>query len=101
LPNRIAAKLAEELGIEDLTPQIGWASAKPSVKETAVNKKWSVLEEVGLNVSEQFKNRDVLIIDVYQSGTTVHFIASKLREAGCGDIHCLAVVKALGDTDNV
>lgn len=102
LPNRIAAKMAAQLGLNDLTSELGWARAKPSVKETPVSEKWNVLEGVGLTVSELFKGRNVLIIDdMYQSGSTIHFVASKLREAGCGDIHCFAVVKALGDTDNV
>ena len=102
LPNRIAARMASEFALEDLTCKLGWASAKPSVKETPVGEKWNVLEAVGLTVSGAFKGRNVLIIDdMYQSGSTIHFVASKLRDAGCGDIHCFAVVKALGDTDNV
>lgn len=102
LPNRIASKMAAKLALDDLTSELAWASAKPSVKETPVSEKWNVLEKVGLSVSNSFKDRNVLIVDdMYQSGSTIHFVASKLREAGCGDIHCFAVVKALGDTDNV
>jgi hypothetical protein len=102
LPNRIASRMAAELNLNDLTSELNWASVKPSVKELPVSEKWNALEKVGLTLSEAFKGRNILIIDdMYQSGSTIHFVASKLREAGCNDIHCFAVVKALGDTDNV
>lgn len=101
LPNRVAAQMSASLGIEDITGKIRWKNAKPSIKETAVEQKWDVLEDVGLDVDEFCRGRNVLLVDdMYQSGSTIHFIASKLRVAGVEDIHCFAIVKALSDKDN-
>jgi hypothetical protein len=101
LPARLSSKLSERLGLEDLTPHLSWAGTKPPLKEVEVDLKWQRLEAVGLNVSVDVKGRNVLIIDdLYQSGATVHFVASKLQMEGASELHCLAVVKSLSDTDN-
>lgn len=101
LPAWLSSNLSGRLGVEDLTPHLSWGGAKPQLKEVDVDLKWQQLEAVGLDIGVDVKGRNVLIIDdLYQSGATVHFVASRLQAAGAAELHCLAVVKSLGDTDN-
>jgi len=101
LPNYIAAKLAARLNLEDLTAELRWEAKKPSIKELDVNAKWGALEAVGLSVSAAVEGKNLLLIDdMYQSGTTAHFVASRLRGAAANDLHLLAVSKGRRDTDN-
>jgi adenine/guanine phosphoribosyltransferase-like PRPP-binding protein len=101
LPNRLAAELAKHAGLPDLTGSIAWSRVKPSIKELPVDQKWAALEQVGLTIHGGFEGQNVLLIDdMYQSGATVHFVASALRDAGADDIHMLAVSKGRRDTDN-
>lgn len=101
LPNYLAAELAAELGLPDLTSALAWEGPKPSLKELPVDQKWTALEAVGLAVDNSVSGRNlVLIDDMYQSGATVHYVASRLREAGADDINVLAVSKGRRDTDN-
>lgn len=101
LPNRLAAKLSERLGLPDLTSSLRWNGAKNSIKELSVDKKWASLQQVGVTVGGAVAGQNLLLIDdMYQSGATAHFIASRLRAAGANDIHLLAVSKGRRDTDN-
>jgi predicted amidophosphoribosyltransferase len=85
----------------DSTSSLHWDGPKPSIKELDVDEKWAALEEVGLTVNDAFEGKDVLLIDdMYQSGSTAHFVGSKIRAAGANDIHLLAVSKGRRDTDN-
>ena len=101
LPSVLASELARRLGLEDITARVRWAGPKPSMKTIDVDDKWNELEKVGLEVEAGLTNRKLLIIDdLYQSGATVHYVASRLEAAGASETHCLAVVKSLRDTDN-
>ena len=101
LPEWLAAGLGDRLGIEDLTTSLNWVGSKPSMKEVDVDQKWAALEAVGMSIDVSVEGRRILILDdLFQSGATVHFVASKLQSAGASQLHCLAVVKALSDTDN-
>jgi predicted amidophosphoribosyltransferase len=101
LPNQLAEQLSKRLGIVDSTSSLHWDGPKPSIKELDVDEKWAALEEVGLTVNDAFEGKDVLLIDdMYQSGSTAHFVGSKIRAAGANDIHLLAVSKGRRDTDN-
>lgn len=101
LPVWLAANLAKRVNIDDITPSVKWGGPKRSLKELDVDRKWAALEDVGLEIEADIKGRQILIIDdLYQSGATVHFVASRLQAAGAEELHCLAVVKSLGDSDN-
>jgi predicted amidophosphoribosyltransferase len=101
LPNLLAEQLSKRPGIIDLTSNFHWNGPKSSIKELDVDQKWAALEDVGLTVSDAFEGKNVLLIDdMYQSGSTAHFVGSKLRAAGANDIHLLAVSKGRRDTDN-
>lgn len=101
LPASLSSLLASRLGLNDLTERVRWRGCKPQLKDVDVDQKWQRLEAVGLDVDADLRGRNVMIVDdLYQSGATAHFVASKLQAAGAVELHCLAVVKSLGDTDN-
>ena len=101
LPNLIAARLSKRLELPDLTANLRWNGSKPSIKELSVDQKWVALEGVGLTVDHVFAGKNVLLIDdMYQSGSTAHFVGGAIRAAGADDLHLLAVSKGRRDTDN-
>jgi adenine/guanine phosphoribosyltransferase-like PRPP-binding protein len=102
LPCKLAEALSGEFGLENITDRLSWKGKKGTVKDKEAAEKWPILEAVGLNVDGDLKGRKILVVDdMYQSGATVHFVASKLQEAGAAEVHCLAVSKSRGDKDNV
>jgi predicted amidophosphoribosyltransferase len=102
LPNYLAIQLSTIIGIPDYTGQLSWSGPKPSIKELSVDEKWNALERVGLTVGPAVSSKNLLLIDdMYQSGATAHFVASRLRVAGANELHLLAVSKGRRDTDNL
>ena len=101
LPNVLASRLAAASGLPDLTSAMCWDGPKGQIKELSVDQKWKALETVGMSVGDAVAGKDLLLIDdMYQSGATAHFVASRLRVAGANDLHLLAVSKGKRDTDN-
>lgn len=101
LPNHLTARLSQVIGIPDLTSGVCWDGQKSKIKELAVAEKWTALEKVGLTAGDAIHGQNILLIDdMYQSGATAHFVASRLRAAGANDLHMLAVSKGRRDTDN-
>jgi hypothetical protein len=102
LPSEIVSQLACDLGLQDVTGCLVWQGKKQSLKEVKVGDKWEALERTGLNFEgAQLDGAPVILIDdLYQSGITMQFVASKLREAGAGEVYGLAIVKSWRDTDN-
>lgn len=101
LPNILAARLSDAVGLPNLTASLSWNGPKSSIKELQVEEKWGALAKVGLSVSEEVREQNLLLIDdMYQSGATSHFVAGCLRAAGAHDLHLLAVSKGRRDTDN-
>jgi predicted amidophosphoribosyltransferase len=97
----LAARLAERLGVSDLTGNLRWNGPKPSIKELNVDEKWAALDGVGLTADDVFAGKNVLLIDdMYQSGSTAHFVGGAIRSVGAIDLHLLAVSKGRRDTDN-
>lgn len=101
LPNFLASRLSDRVGLQDLTSAVRWAGPKGEIKALNVEQKWEALAAVGLNVDGTVAGKSLLVIDdMYQSGATAHFVASRLREAGANDLHLLCVSKGRRDTDN-
>ena len=102
LPSQIAARVADELNLENLTPRFQFAAAKGTVKTARVDEKWAAWERAGLSFEPALKKRPsvVLVDDKYQSGISIQYVASVLRAAGAGHIYGLCVVKTRRDTDN-
>jgi Phosphoribosyl transferase domain len=101
LPNFLADRLGAEVALPDLTVSLNWNGSKSKIKELGVDVKWQALEKVGLTAGNDVAGKNLLLIDdMYQSGATAHFVASRLRAAGANEIHLLAVSKGRRDTDN-
>ena len=101
LPNYLAAGISDKVGLPNLTAELSWHGPKGKIKEMSVDEKWGALENVGLNVGNALAGKNLLLIDdMYQSGATAHFVASRLRAIGANEIHLLAVSKGKRDTDN-
>jgi hypothetical protein len=102
LPMRLAKQLAVRFDLKDVTGRLRWQTKKDTIKDKEAAAKWGLLEAVGLAVDGSLSKERVLIVDdMYQSGATVHFVASRLQEAGANAVHCLAVSKSRGDKDNL
>jgi len=101
LPNFLAKRLSEKLAVPDLTSEIAWAGPKGEIKALTVEQKWHALAGVGMIISKAVEGKNLLLIDdMYQSGATAHYVASRLRAAGANDLHLLCVSKGRRDTDN-
>jgi hypothetical protein len=102
LPSVLAARIANELNLEDLTPRFQFAAPKGTVKTARLNEKWAAWEQADLNFEPGLSDRPsvVLVDDKYQSGISIQYVASVLRAAGAGEILGLCAVKTWRDTDN-
>jgi predicted amidophosphoribosyltransferase len=101
LPEEIAKQVAKKSQKEDISPLVRFRKAKQSVKNLTLCEKWAALESAQLIVSASVKGRRIILIDdKYQSGTTLQFVASKLRAAGASEVLGLSCVKTWRDTDN-
>ena len=102
LPMKIANNIDSILGIENITGSISWGNTKPPLKGLHINKKWPALEESNLIINKELIDRTVLILDdLYQSGLTLQYVASKIQKAGAKYILGITLVKSQCDTDNV
>ncbi len=105
LPNILVARVAAALGLTDLTNGFSFSGTKRSIKNLPMNEKWTAWENSGLAFDTpppvDYDGSPVILIDdKYQSGTTIQFVAARMRAAGIGRIYGLCVVKTLRDTDN-
>lgn len=103
LPGILAQRLAAARNLPDLTQTCSWERTKRSLKDTDVTEKWAALENANLQV-EPMETEDLSVIlldDLYQSGTTMQYVAMMLQRAGVARIYGLSMVKSRGDTDNV
>ncbi|MCG8503907.1 MAG: hypothetical protein MI755_04815 [Sphingomonadales bacterium] len=102
LPRILAQRIAEELGIQDVTHRFSFSGPKREIKDAPASERWDVWDECGLSFDPPLEDSPsvILIDDKYQSGVTIHYVASKLRDAGVGEIYGLCAVKTLRDTDN-
>lgn len=102
LPRSLAQKVANRLGCVNITDYFVYQNSKQALKSTSIADKWQELEKANLvfkqnNLAEK---PIILLDDKYQSGTTLHYVASKLQQAGFDTIHGLTIVKTMSDDDN-
>ena len=104
LPQIIAQKCAQTLGVDDFSHQLKFTKKNRSLQNEAGEDKWGILGSSGLEIDgskENFIGKNILLIDdLYQSGSTLHFTAMHLQEAGASTILGLALVKSRRDDDN-
>lgn len=104
LPAKIAKGICS--GIKDkinISNDVQWKKNKPSLKELKVNEKLATLEQVGLDINvEDIEGKNMILIDdLYQSGSTMQFVAMKLKEAGASKVYGISLVKSRRNTDNL
>lgn len=101
LPTEIVRHLTSNDVCTDLSQYLTWQAQKKSLKTIPVERKWVALERAELEVSYDFSDQTVILIDdLYQSGVTMQYVAMKLQQAGAKKIYGMALVKSRRDTDN-
>lgn len=101
LPMRITNRISLNSDFIDLSSELKWKTEKNQLKELSFEERWKELEETDIEVAIDKKIKSVILIDdLYQSGTTMQFVAMKLKEYGIKKIYGLTIVKARKDSDN-
>ena len=98
LAKRIATITKKKLAADCIFPS---GTKERPLKEVAQAAKWDVLERAGGEFKKSALGSCILIDDLYQSGTTVHFWGSHLERAGAESVNLLCCVKSNRDTDNI
>lgn len=102
LPLILTQLISEKLCKPDLTGFFNYGGAKASMKEAELPDKWLQWEKSSL-VFKGMKldhKKVILIDDLYQSGTSMQYVAMKLQESGAVKVCGLSLVKSWKDTDN-
>lgn len=101
LPRNVVRLLSSSKKI-DISQSVNWNKKKPALKDLEYVKKLSTLDNFELIIKTDIKNKSIILIDdLYQSGTTMQYIAMKFKEAGASYIYGLSFVKARNDKDYV
>jgi predicted amidophosphoribosyltransferase len=102
LPTHIARIVAKKKGVPFV--QLGqWHGQKGQLKGVPAHQKWAELERVGFEVGLEVKKAKGLVLlldDIYQSGTTLNYLRSRLTAQGVARVASISMVKAARDTDN-
>ncbi len=102
LPRYITNLVASNLNLNDISNNIMWKNNKQAAKELPFEKKWEALENANLIVNINLNKKTIILLDdLYQSGTTIQYVAMKLLAAGAKRIYGLTIVKSRRDTDNI
>ena len=101
LPTEIARCVESSIGLPFVRCG-SWENDKGQLKQVSFDQKWDMLEEAGFRSSDEIrgKRRILLVDDLYQSGATLNFVASKLMNELKSDVTGLCIVKSRRDTDN-
>lgn len=102
LPTMIVRSIERTKSVEDLSRQLKWENPKEPLKDLEREERWEALLEANLKVDADLTGKTLILIDdLYQSGSTMQYLAMKLQQAGTDKILGLALVKSRRDTDNV
>jgi len=101
LPNKIVEKISNKTEIENISDKVSWKKEKAPLKEVTFEDKWMQLEQTDMVIDDSLKDKNIILLDdLYQSGTTIQYVAMKLKEAGVNKVYGLTIVKSRKDTDN-
>lgn len=102
LPSELAKGISESLSVGNGTNGFQWENAKTSLKEEPIEQKWAKLTVANLMIDgDVFNGKKVILIDdLYQSGSTMQYVGSKILEAGAKRVYGFAMVKSRRNTDN-
>ena len=104
LPCSVTSLLSDDIEIQDITDGFVFGSPKANLKNSLRDEKWNELEKAQISFDVKKFNVEgkniILIDDLYQSGTTIQYIAMKLQLAGACEVYGLCFLKTRGDKDN-
>ena len=101
VPTRIVEKVSELCNIDNVCNNVSWKSDKTGLKELTFEQKWKKLEETDMTINSNFDNKNIILVDdLYQSGTTMQYVAMKLKQHGVKKVYGISIVKSRRDTDN-
>jgi hypothetical protein len=99
----LAEKTSNILGKKCLVSHMRWKNKVKSLQNLSLSEKRKALDESGLEIipDQTLIGATVILIDdLYQSGTTLEFVAEKLKAMGVYKVYGLSVVKGLSNSDN-
>jgi phosphoribosylpyrophosphate synthetase len=101
LPTYAGQRIAAEWRRADLTGAVRTVKPREPVKTAPLGDKLARLEET-MEASSAVAGRTIVLIDdLYQSGTTMNYVAMKLLDAGALDVYGLAIEKTCRNDSNV
>jgi hypothetical protein len=101
LPKEIAKRVAKATDKKNASDSFVINGDKPSLKHLPLQEKWVALEKANIVFNDDLQKKNIILIDdLYQSGTTMQFMAMKLYEAGAKNVFGFCLVKGMRDTDN-
>jgi len=101
LPTHIAEVFAKKRGVEDLSHTIRTVKARKQLKNVAAAEKLDTISGT-VEVDEQVAGRRIILLDdLYQSGTTMNYVAMELLGAGAEAVLGLCCEKTCRNDDNV
>lgn len=102
LPTKLVSELSNNKNFYNISENLHWANEKAILKSLDINEKWDALQKAKLECECDLTNKKIVLLDdLYQSGTTLHYVASTLLRAGATHVYGLCLVKSWRDTDNV
>lgn len=98
LPENIVSRLTKFEG-EKVVKGLCWGAEKSELKNITDNtQKVEALDATELNIDVDVKGKVVVLLDdMYKTGTTMQYVAMKLKEAGANRVFGFSIVKSLSD----
>lgn len=95
----ILKNTSKELKIEIL--ELKWLNKKEKVKYLEYEQKVNALKNSSLLLEGDLSNKNcILFDDLYQSGATINYVASKLKEQGAKNVYGITLIKNPNNFDN-
>jgi phosphoribosylpyrophosphate synthetase len=101
LPAYLGKCIAAEWQRHDLTGAVRTLKQREPIKTAPLGDKLARLEETVEASPDVAGHTIVLIDDLYQSGTTMNYVAMKLLQAGAEDVYGLAIEKTCRNDSNM
>lgn len=100
LPRHLAQHIARRWSRDDLSPAVRPPARRPQVKNLRLAEKLDRLEGTVHVDSAVQKRKFLLVDDLYQSGSSMNYVAMLLQQAGADCIYGLALEKTCRNDDN-
>lgn len=104
LPRELAKRISVKVEKRDISDSVQVTGKVKSAKDCSLEDKWDTWSKATLTWSGGLKlegSKILLVDDKYQSGVTMHNIAAWFFKQGVSEVHGIAVVKTMRDTDNL